>query len=89
MKPKKQQKKRKQRKSRKTHVDTLIEIIQEHRGGKENRPTHKVLRDLIRDRRAENLLLVELRRTIRKWRKGPSKLPRNAVARKWAKLLKM
>ena len=73
---------------RKTHVDTLVELVQQHRGER-LQPPHQVLQALVRERRAEKLLLKELRKTIRKWAKQPSKLPRYEVARRWSRLLKM
>ncbi len=68
-------------------MDTLKEIVQERHDGQPL--PHQILRDLVRERRAEKLLVAELRKTIKKWRKGPSKLPRDAVAKAWFRLLKM
>jgi len=79
---------KRKRRRRKTHVETLVELVQERHGNSKKLP-HQVLKELVRDRRAENLLLKELRSTIRKWSKQPSKLPRYEVARRWARLLKM
>ncbi len=79
--------KRRKQKPRKTHMETLKELIQEQGG--DGKPAHKVLRDMVQERRAEILLLKELRSAVNKWRKKPSKLPRDEVARRWARLLKM